>query len=84
MRYVRLTNGAEYEIYRCGAAQGVLWIGVKGITVAQAASVFSQPNLTAEIRSYFSFGMEEVFTGYTDLIVVQIDDEGVLVALRKG
>lgn len=84
MRCITLKNGAEYEIYRCGAAQDVLWIGVKGITIAQAASVFSQPDLTAEIRSYFSFGMEVVFTGYTDLVVVQFDGEGVLVALKKG
>ena len=83
MRYVKLLNGAEYEIYRCGAAEGVLWIGLSTLSIAQAATVFSDPAATREIISYYDFGMEEQFFNYMDLVHVGLDEQGVLVALRK-
>lgn len=84
-RYVKLTNGQEYRINRCGAAQGVLWIGFPdgAITFQQAVAVFGNPELTAVIESRFETGMEHTFANYTDLVIVQRDENGILIAIRK-
>lgn len=88
MRKIRLANNAEYEIDRCGASQnGNLWIGFPPgeLTIAQAAQAFSDAEATAVIVSFFDFGMEETYEGYTELIVVQTEYEGgTLIALRRG
>lgn len=88
MRKIRLANDAEYEITRCGASQnGNLWIGFPpgGISIQQAAQTFSDAEATAVIVSFYDFGMEETFEGYTQLIVVQTEyDGGTLIALRRG
>lgn len=85
MRHVRLFDGTEFEIYRCGAADGVLWIGLKNVSVNDAAEAFSDPENTQQIISYFDGDdrMEEQYDGYTELIRARQDDYGVLVALRK-
>lgn len=87
MRKVRLANDAEYEINRCGAAEGVLWIGFPAgtLTIPEAAAAFSDKTATAVIVSFYDFGMESTFEGYTELIVVQTEYEGgTLIALRRG
>ena len=85
MRHVQLADGTVFEIYRCGAAQGVLWIGIQNVSVNDAAEAFSDPENTQQIISYFDGDdrMEEQFDGYTELIRARQDDYGVLVALRK-
>lgn len=83
MRYVKLLSGAEYEIYRCGAAEGVLWIGLSTLSIAQAAAVFSDPAATREIISYYDFGMEQQYFNYMDITYVGLDGQGVLIALRE-
>lgn len=84
-RYVKLVDGQEYRINRCGAAQGVLWIGFPdgAITFQQAVTVFGNPELTIQIESRFETSMEEIYRYYTDLIVVQRDEYGILIALKK-
>ena len=87
MRRIRLANDAEYEINRCGAADGVLWIGFPPgeLTIAQAAQVFSDTQATAVISSFFDEGADRVYEGYTELVVVQTEyDGGTLIALRRG
>ena len=89
MRKIILANGVEYEITNCGAAEGVLWIGipVNRIGFVEAATVFSDPATTSRIVSTYDFdGMETVFEGYTELVHINADIyDGILrVALRKG
>lgn len=85
MRRIRLANDAEYEITRCGAAEGVLWIGLPELTIVQAAQVFSDTQATAVIASFFDGGADRVYEGYTELIVVQTEYDGsTLIALRRG
>lgn len=85
MRHLRLANGAEFEIYRCGEADGVLWIGLKNVSVNDAAEAFSDPENTQQIISYFDGDdrMEVQYDGYTELYIARQDGIGVLVALRK-
>lgn len=86
MRRIRLANDTEYEINRCGAADGVLWIGFPPgeLTIAQAAQVFSDTQATAIIASFFDGGTDRVYEGYTELVVVQTEYDGsTLIALRR-
>lgn len=82
-RYIKLLNGAEYEIYRCAASQGILWIGVLNLSVAQAAAVFSDPEATREIISYRDGGIDQQYFNFTDLALVQQDEYGTLVSLKR-
>ena len=89
MRKIILASGAEYEITNCGAAEGVLWIGIPDsrIGFVEAATVFTDPATTSRIVSTYDFdGMEAVFEGYTELIHLDADIyDGILrIALRKG
>lgn len=87
MRKIILSNGTEYEINRCGASDGVLWIGFPegALDFAQAVTVLSDVKATGKIVSTYDFdGMETVFEGYTELIHIQKEyDGGLLIALRK-
>ena len=87
MRKIVLANENEYEINRCGAADGYLWIGFpKGvIDFIQAASVLGDAEATKTIVSTYDFpGMETVYEDYTELVNIQKEYEGgLLVTLRK-
>lgn len=87
MRKIILANNKEYEINRCGAADGYLWIGFPDgvMDFAQAVTVLSDVKATGKIVSTYDFdGMETVFEGYTELIHIQKEyDGGLLIALRK-
>ena len=88
MRKVVLSDGKEFEINMCGAADGILWIGFpEGVLdFAQAVTVLSDVKATGKIVSTYDFdGMETVFEGYTELIHIQKEyDGGLLIALRMG
>ncbi len=85
MRKIRLANDSEYEISRCGVSQNqTLWIGFPAgvMTILEAATVFSDKTALQTIKSFYDFGMEETFEGFTKLTVVQYDYDGnTLVAL---
>lgn len=88
MRKLKLATGVEYEVVRCGAADGVLWIGFQAgaLTLVEAITVFSDPNATGKmVMSYDFDGMDETFEGYTDCIYGNKDTEDgrVLIALRR-
>ena len=87
MRKIILTNGQEFEIIRCGASGGVLWIGFPDgvLDFAQAVKVLSNVKATGKIVSTYDFdGMETVFEGYTELVHLQKEFDGtLLVALRQ-
>lgn len=87
MQKIVLSNGQEFEINRCGAADGVLWIGFPEgvIDLKQAVDILTDIKATGKIISTYDFpGMETEYDGYTELIHVQKEyDGGLLVALRK-
>lgn len=84
MRFVTLADGRQFEIYRCGAADGVLWIGLVGKTVAEAEDIFADKDATQTIVSGYAFpGFEATFEGYTEWLLARTEEKGVLVAMRK-
>lgn len=84
MRFVTLADGRQFEIYRCGAADGVLWVGLVGKSIAEAEEIFADKSATQTIVSEYSFGgFESTFTGYTEWLLARTEEKGVLVAMRK-
>lgn len=88
MRKIVLADGKEFEITRCGAADGFLWIGFPSgvLDFAQAVSVFSDETAIKTIVSTYNFdGMETVYEGYTKLNHLQYETDGtLLIALKRG
>ena len=87
MRILILNDGTRRETFRCGAAEGVLWIGLTGETdMASVCVVFGDPQKTARMTdTYDSEGAHTVVhEGYTELFYLQITKEGMLIALKKG
>lgn len=87
MRKIIFANKKEYEINRCGAADGYLWIGFPNgvMDFAQAVLVLSDVEATKKIVSTYDFeGMEIVYEGYTELQIIQKEYDGtLLVSLKK-
>ena len=67
-----------------GFADGFLWLYTDGITIAQAARIFLDPDATARIL--FQYGeMEDVYEGFTQLRSLMLDEGGqVSVCLVRG
>ena len=88
MRKIILNSKKEYEVDRCGAAEGNLYIGFPDgvITFKEAVEVFSDEKATSHIISTYDFdGMETVFDGYTELISIAVrHDKGILLLLRNS
>ena len=86
MRRIKLTNGVEYEVDRCGADERHLMINIiSQLTMLNAVATFSQSALTQRIEHYFE-GTETdhvVFDGYTCLVAVSISNTGILLTLGK-
>ncbi len=65
-----------------GYAEGVLWLYIKGQTLAQAFAFLSDPANTAVIR--YEYGeMVDVFEGFTHLTTLMERDGEVSAALKK-
>ena len=86
MRIITTADGKQYPIWRCGAADGVLWIGLSGMPVETAETAFADASVTQVIISSYEGvqGLETRFEGFTALIRVREDDRGAIIALRKG
>ena len=86
MRILILNDGTQHEIYRCGAAEGYLWIGLTGETdLRNALDLFSDEEKTASMTSTYDVEgtRRTVYEGYTKLIQLSLQKEGVLITLRK-
>lgn len=86
MRILILNDGTQHEIYRCGASEGYLWIGLSGETnLRNALDLFSDEKKTASmISTYDVEGTRRTeYKGYTKLIHLSLQEDGVLIALRK-
>lgn len=65
-----------------GYAEGVLWLYIRGLTLAQAFAVLSDPANTAVIR--YEYGeMADMFEGFTHLTTLMERDGEVSAALKK-
>lgn len=85
MRILILNDGTQHEIYRCGAAEGYLWIGLSGETdLRNALDLFSDEKKTASMISTYDVEgtRRTVYEGYTQLIHLSLQEEGVLAALK--
>lgn len=87
MRKIIFANKKEYDVNRCGAADGYLWIGFPDgvMDFAQAVQILSDVEATKKIVSTYDFeGMETVYEGYTELQMIQKEYDGtLLVSLKK-
>lgn len=85
MRKIRLTDGSEYQVDRCGTMNDLLLIRVIEGTIVTLVPVFGDPVKTARIEHYFD-GTETdhvVFEGYTNLKTVSEDETGILIYLKR-
>lgn len=75
-------NQIELPGSEAGYAEGVLWLYLRGLTLAQAFAVLSDPANTAVIR--YEYGeMEDIFEGFKHLTTLMEREGEVSAALKK-
>ena len=86
MRKIVLSSGAEYEVTRCGAADGFLWIEFPHGTIEEAVRVFTDSDNTRTIRSTNDFGstFDTEFQGFTDLVYISKSVDGAITIALEG
>ena len=87
MRKVRLTDGTEYPVDRCGANDGTLFIRVTGdYNLLDLVIEFGVPEKTERIEHIIDgTEMDHVFfDGSTDLVAAQGMNDGIMMTLKKG
>ena len=84
MTKIRLNDGAEYDVIWCGLADGIWFseLADAAVTIPEAANVFSQSAATEKITRISDTGMENTYTGYTDLLCVEKDRYTGLITVR--
>jgi hypothetical protein len=85
MRIVTMADGTQHEVFRCGAADGVLWVGLTGMAFLDAVTAFSDADKTKVIISGYDTaeGLQTRFEGFTAILLARADTEGTTIALRK-
>ncbi len=87
MRKIKLADGSTYEVDRCGAADGVLWLNViSGASILSMVEIFSDTEKTATIEHYFEGTDTDhiFFVGYTTIISAALSPTGLTLALRRS
>lgn len=81
---VILSDGTEIVNGRAGYADGFLWIKCTGLTIGEAALMFTDSEKTATI--VFLYGADTAtFVGFTTCRVISQDVDGLVsVCLEKG
>lgn len=75
-------NQIELPGSEAGYADGVLWLYIRGVDLAQAFALLSDPANTAVIR--YEYGeMADVFEGFTHLTTLMEREDQVSASLRK-
>lgn len=85
MRKIRLTNGQEFQVSRCGATDEILTITVMGGTLLDLVMVFGHPENVLTVEHWFE-GTEtdhRVFEGYTELRTASQRRNGATMLLYK-
>ena len=86
MRKIKLTDGTEYVVDRCGATADSLLTNITSeATMVEVVNTFSQPSLTERIEHFFEGTTTDhrIFEGYTSLVSVSVSPTGMTVQLRK-
>ena len=80
-----LADGTEVACGWAGASEGCLWVAAENTTLPEVAVLLGDVERTREIRAVWSESnhMEEVFTGYTRLFNIHVEEGLVLAGLRK-
>lgn len=83
-RRLILMDGTEIDGGEAGYAGGLLWLYFSGMTLAEAAGIFFDPEKTGVIR--FQYGeMEDTYEGFTECRTLMTDAEGkISVCMAKG
>jgi len=77
---IRLNDGDELDVSWCGASEGILWVDGLNLSLADAATLFSDPAKTSTIIAPVNI----IHTGYTNLMHISINYDGLIkVALKK-
>lgn len=87
MRKIKLTDGTEYVVDRCGATADSLLINItSSVTMVDAVNTFSQPSLTERIEHFFEGTTTDhhIFEGYTRLASSSLSPTGVSLMLQRG
>lgn len=85
MRTIKLNNGTVLNVSDCGAADGILWIRLtEPISITKAALTFSDSANTSVIHHEYGDNDKVDFVGYTELVSLQKQSEGTLIAMKKG
>ena len=87
MRKIRLRDGTEYGINRCGTADGVLWINVTDTReIVELVFAFTDPAKTESITDFWTDDAlpPVTYTGYTQGRSFHQQEDGVLISLEKG
>ena len=85
MRKIRLSNGNEYPVDRCGVSGDMLLVRVTEGNLLDLVMVFGCPENVQTIEHWFE-GTEtdhRVFEGYTELRTASQEPEGVTMFLYK-
>ncbi len=78
-----LNDGTELEESQCGYAEHRLWCYIKGLTLAEAFAVFSDPEKTQTIR--FQYGsVTDTYIGFTEIDLIRKSELTVDVRLTGG
>lgn len=68
MRTITLADDSVYEVSRCGADGGYLWINLTSpLDMVEAVNIFADPEKTATIVHDFDGNDHVIFEGYTKL-----------------
>lgn len=80
MDEIKFANGAVYDCsYLATDGQGTAWIILDGLDINESVSILSNPEMTEEME----WG-EYRLIGYTNLVFVMVDQNGVKCCLKGG
>ncbi len=77
---IKLNDGTILDESHCSHYDSSLWCYVSGKTMAECMQIFSNPEKTAEIESYF-YAKTYRYIGFTELLLIQKSEDGVNVRL---
>lgn len=78
-----LNDGTELLTSGAGAADGHLWIYDLSLSMADAATIFADPEKTSKITVHYQDDLpDDVFEGFTTLRGIMADENGLKVCLR--
>lgn len=85
MRKIRLSNGQEFQVSRCGATEEILTITVTDGNLLDLVMVFGHPENVQTIEHWFEGNVPNrmVFVNYTELRMASQRRNGVTMLLYK-